>query len=397
MRFFLMVVAAAAFLAAGAPAAWAQGEFPLKYVPAEENDPLTSMGMSYMGGMPQKPPQIKALPQGLSDNVRYFAMAVGGKRLWAVLDASSPPKLYVDLAGKGDLSAAEPIDGKAAGSQCSYGPVDLTMGEGASAVTAKVVFVSVANNQILGARAGGYVAGMAKLDGQTYRVAVLDRNLDGRCDPAMGEDGKSRPWWQADAIAIDCNQDGKFTGSLGSGEIMPLSKAVCVKDKYYRVEVAPDGSSVKFEKYEPKMGTLDVGTAASLILMSDTGMHNLNGAGGKWQVPEGNYTCENLAVAGKGADSKECLLSGSDPGPLAKFEVRGGETTTIEIGPPLALKVDATAAGQGVISLEAALAGKGGETYSLAIRKGAVQPPPPKIKIFDASGKVLAEGNLEYG
>jgi hypothetical protein len=327
MRFFLMVVAAAASLAAVAPAARAQGEFPLKYVPAEENDPLTSMGMSYMGGMPQKPPQIKALPQGLSDNVRYFAMAVGGKRLWAVLDASSPPKLYVDLAGKGDLSAAEPIDGKAAGSQCSYGPVDLTMGEGASAVTAKVVFVSVANNQILGARAGGYVAGMAKLDGQTYRVAVLDRNLDGRCDPAMGEDG----------------------------------------------------------------------TAASLVLMSDTGMHSLNGAGGKWQVPEGNYTCENLSIAKAGADRKECLLSGSDPGPLAKFEVRGGETTTIEIGPPLALKVDATAAGQGVISLEASLAGKGGETYSLAIRKGAVQPTPPKIKIFDASGKVLAEGNLEYG
>jgi hypothetical protein len=204
---------------------------------------------------------------------------------------------------------------------------------------------------------------------------------------------------------------------------VPLSKAVCVKGKYYRVEVAPDGSSIKFEKYEPKMGTLDIGTAASLTLMSDTGMHNLSGADGKWQVPEGRYTCQSLSITRTDADGKQWLLIASNVGPLRTFEVRGGETTTIGIGPPLTLKVAAfgpqvvrTVVGvegggsasapqpsepqQGPISLSVALAGKGGEMYSLAIRKdarGEVRPPPPKIKISDASGKVLAEGNLDYG
>ncbi len=397
MRPFLMVVAAAALLAAGAPAARAQGVFPLKYVVGQKDDPLTSAGMSNAGLMTQKQPQIKALPRGLSEKARYLEIPVGGRQVWAVLDASSPPKLYVDLAGQGDLSTAKPIVGKVDRSQCLYGPVDVTVGMGANAATVKIVFISVANNWILGERAGGYREGKAKLDGQTYRVAVLDRNVDGRYQRATGEDGASPSLWQADAIAIDVDQDGRFTGSPGSGEIMPLSKAVEVKGRYYRVEVAADGSSVRFEKYAPVMGTLEVGLAATLMLMSDTGVHNLNDAAGKWKVPEGHYACASFTVVGKGADGGEGVLSGCDPGPLAKFEVRGGETTALEIGPPLALKVTATPAGEGVVLLAASLAGKGGETYSLVIRKGAAPPPAPRINIFGAAGETLAEENLEYG
>ncbi|MCX5654863.1 MAG: hypothetical protein NTY65_09480 [Planctomycetota bacterium] len=399
MRSLLMVVVAAAFLAAGTSAVRAQGEFPLKYVLAEENDPLTSSGISYSGGMTIRPSPNKPLPEGLSDKVRYFRILVGGKPVWAALDAVSPPKLYVDVAGTGDFSSVAPLVGKASGSQCTYGPIDVPLGDEKKAITAKVLFVSIGNNQILGGRAAGYMGGAAILDGQTYRVAVLDKNLDGRYERAFGKDGTSQPLWRADAIAIDSNQDGKLRGDIGSGEIMPLSKAVCVKGKYYLVEVAPDGSSIKFEKYEPKTGTLDIGTAASLTimtLMSDTGMHSLSGSSGKWQVPEGRYACQNLQITKTDADGKTWTLIGSDVGSLAKFEVRGGETTAIQIGPPLALKVDAQSQG-GQTTLNLVLVGKAGETYSIAPRKGTEQPLPPKVKVFDASGKVLAEGNSEFG
>ena len=115
MRSFLMVVAAAAFLAAGTSAVRAQGEFPLKYVLAEGNDPLN---WEMSASTPSRPPQIKALPEGLSDKVRFFAVSVGGKSLWAVLDAASPPKLYVDLARTGDLSSVAPLIVKASGGWC---------------------------------------------------------------------------------------------------------------------------------------------------------------------------------------------------------------------------------------------------------------------------------------
>jgi hypothetical protein len=433
MKSFLMVVAAAAFLAAGTSAVRAQGEFPLKYVLAEENDPLTDTGVGFSWGVTTRPLPNKALPEGLSDKVRYFAVSVGGKSLWAVLDAALPPKLYVDQARTGDLSAVAPLVGKASGSQWRYGPIDISTGNGEGAPTVKVLFVSIefvehpgfsvppgaeTYDYNLGGRAAGYMAGDVKLDGQTYRVAVLDRNMDGRYENAFGADGKSVPWWRADVIAINSHQDGKFTGGMGSGEIMPLSKAVCVKGKYYRVEVAPDGSSIKFEKYEPKMGTLDIGLASSLRLMSDTGWHSLSGSPGKWQVPEGRYICQNLSITKTDAEGKVWMLSGSDVGPLAKFEVRGGETTAIKIGPLLALKVDASgpqSSGEvvrtidgatvsiggppsgGNIVLNLAFVGKASETYSLGLRQGETQSSPPKVKVLDASGNVLAEGNSEFG
>ena len=403
MRLFLVIFAAAAFLAAGGPAVLAQGEFPLKYAVGEENDPLTNSGMSYSGGTAEQPPDIKAVPQGISGNRRYFAVPVGNKRLWALLELSSPPKLYVDVVGTsvgrvaGDLSAVAPLVGKVNGSQCSYGPIDVSLGDEKTAITAKVLFMSVGNNQILGGRAAGYMAGDVKLGGQTYRVAVFDKDLNGRYESAFGADGKIVPWWRADAIAIDAGQDGKFSRGGDGSEIMPLVKAVCVKDVYYRVQVAPDGSSIKFEKYEPKMGTLDIGAAASLMALSETGIHSLSGSDGKWQVPEGKYLGESLSIAKTDADGKEWRLMAASVGPLENFEVRGGQATAIKIGPPLTLKVEAGQPESGQISLDLALAGKGGETYSVGLRKGTSSLPPPKVKVLDASGKVLAEGNSEFG
>jgi len=406
MRGFLRVVAAAAFLAAGSPAVRAQGEFPLKYVLAEENDPLTNKDMGFERGETTRPPPIKALPQGLSDKVWYFKVSVGGKSLWAVRDTASPLKLYVDLARTGDLSSVAPLVGSVVphvmttrGRPCLYGPIDISTGNGEGAPTVKVLFAGWDNYDLLGVRAAGYMAGDVKLDGQTYRVAVLDKNLNGRYECAFGKDGMSQSWWRADAIAIDVGQDGKFSRGGDGSEIMPLVKAVRVKDGYYHVQVAPDGSSIKFEKYEPKMGTLDVGIAASLTALSDTGTHNLRGSGGKWQVPEGRYTCQNLSITKIDADGKEWRLEGLDAGPLENFEIRGGETTAIKIGLPLTLKVDAERPESGQISLNLALVGKGGETYSVSVglQTGVSRPLPPKVKVFDASGKLLAEGNSEYG
>jgi hypothetical protein len=320
-----------------------------------------------------------------------------------VLDLSSPPKLYVGVAGTSvgrgivDLSAVAPLVGKVNGSQCTYGPIDMPLGDEKTAVTAKVLFVSVGNNQILGGRAAGYMAGDVKLGGQTYRVAVLDKDLNGRYESAFGADGKTVPWWRADAIAIDAGQDGKFSRGGDGSEIMPLVKAVRVKNIYYHMQVAPDGSSIKMEKYEPKMGTLDIGAAASLAALSETGMHNLSGSDGKWQVPEGKYSGESLSIAKTDADGKEWRLMAAGVGPLENFEVRGGQTTAIKIGPPLALKVNAGEPESGQISLNLALAGKGGETYSVGLQKGTSRLQPPKVKVLDASGKVLAEGNSEYG
>lgn len=391
------------------PEAWAQGEFPLmKYVEAKKGDLLVGSSMSWGGGYDGVPVGTKAFPKGLSDKAKWFAVPMGRttvNRLFgltsyptvsAVLDeSSSPPKLYVDAARTGDLSEAQALLGAPSGlgdAAMWFGPVAVTAGHETGDATVKVFFVSTGtgDNQGLGACAAGYMAGEVKLDGQAYRVAVIDRNLDGRYSTVdLDSDEK---WWQADALALDLDQDGQFTAM----EVQPITKSVHVKDTYYTV---PDGSSsIRFEKYEPRMGTLDLGAAdATLVAMSDTLYHNLTGLDGKWQVPEGRYGGELFSLSKTDAEGATWTLTCLDLGPVAKFEVRGGETTAVKVGPPLVLKVEAGAAEAGQVALKLVLAGKGGETYSVGVQKGGVRPKPPKVKVLDSAGKVLAEGNSEYG
>lgn len=397
------------------PEAWAQGEFPLmKYVEAKKGDLLVGSSMSWTVGGDRVPMGDKALPKGLSDKARWFAVPMGRQTRFfggvsyytvsAVLDeSSSPPKLYVDSARTDDLSEAQALLGAPSGlgdaatwfGPIAVEPVTVKAGPETGDATVKVFFVYTGprtgdNNPWLGACAAGYMAGEVKLEGQAYRVAVIDRNIDGRYSTVDLDSDEI--WWKADALALDLDQDGQFSAM----EVQPLTKAVHVKDAYYTV---PDGSSsIRFEKYEPRMGTLDLGAAdATLVAMSDTLYHNLTGLDGKWQVPEGRYGGERFSLSKTDAQGAKWTLKCLDLGPLAKFEVRGGETTAAKVGPPLVLKVEAGAAEAGQVALNLALAGKGGETYSVGVQKGGVQPKPPKVKVLDSAGKVLAEGNSEYG
>ena len=435
----LVLVAAAAALGGLVPApVRAQGEFPLKYVEAPQDDHL--FWWNYVSEIPPypiaffapprpaRPPEIKALPKGLPESAKYFRLPVG--RGWAVLDGSSPPRLYVDAKGTGDLSAAAPLVGTAsparhptAGTAFWFGPVSIPVGEAKDAPPARFWLFRTAEVRDgvrqLAAAPAGYMAGEATLAGQTYRIAVLDLNADGRYRSVFGR-RESSAWWRLDAVAVDLDHDGQFSPGVPTVEIMPLGKAVRVKDAYYLVQVAEDGSSIRMEKFEPKMGTLDTGApAAFLVVLSDTGVHNLGGSDGKWRVPEGRYRGADLRLWKTGADGTRWTLNGlwdfygSKLGPLQEFEIRAGETQALRIGPPLALKAEPDTEASAQVSrlskdqgppdlsrtriLNLVLVGKGGERYSVAVGKGPSVLPPPKVKVLDENGKVLASGNAEYG
>lgn len=394
MRLLTATVVAACLLGAGATAALAQGEFPLKYVAAKEGDPLVASGGLSSVGMPSKPPEVKAAPKGLSDKARWFAVLRGTRgQVWAALEPSTPPKLWVDAARTGDLSAAEPLTGQEAANRTRFGPVAIKAGEGAGATAVQVYLVAARCNQILGAVPAGYMGGEAKLGGTVLRVAVADRDMDGRITPAdLGKQGAS---WRADQIAIE--DPAAAPGSPPMAP-RPFTKAARVKDAYYKVRVADDLSSIRFDKYEPKTGTIDVGSPdASLGVRSEAGPLVLSGPGGKWEVPEGTYTWgEQLSISKADASGARWTLSLSSPGPPEKFEVRAGKTTALKVGPPLAPKVEALSLGSGEVLLILVLAGKGGEMYSAGVQKSGTLRSPPKVKVIDASGKVLAEGDAGF-
>jgi len=419
MRHALLAVAVAGLLAAAALPARAQGEFPLKYTDAQGGDPVMMMARRTVQPAAEKPAGLKALPKEMTGEAKYFAIPLGGKQILAVVDAPKPPKpeggaagavvfdpsksakLYVDAAGTGDLSAAQPLTPGGPENMGMYGPVAITVGGPQGPATVKLRFQVAGNGQLMLVSPCGYMAGEVKLADQTYRVAAVCNSGDGRYDKALQWPLSRASQPEFNILAIDFNQDGRFDpNTLEAGEVMPLARMVKVKDVYYNVTLAPDGSSVRLEKVDPGMGTIDVGSPdVEMMVLSDAGFQRFSGSGGKWQAPAGHYMALQVQLAKTDAQGAKWTLSGSGAGKLENFEVRKGETLAMKLGPPLVTKVEATPVGEGTgtVSIGMALEGQAGERYaSGAAKTGAVQSPP-QLKILDQAGKVLATGKFQFG
>ena len=249
---------AVVILAAGAAPLLAQGEFPLKFTEARQNDPLIPILTTVVSAMPGKPFDLKVPPKDLSAKAQYFQLPIGGKNVLAILDAGplpdNPPKVYVDTAGMGDFSSASPLtllpmkDGAEAGMAAgppTFGPVSLAAPDGKSPLAP--VRLRVYSPRHLGVSQVGYMAGEVKLDGQSYRVAAACKGAGGRYDKTLSipfNMAGEKPEYAT--FAIDLNQDGKFGRDLmeGTVETFPLLNHIRVKGSYYSVKMAADGSSV---------------------------------------------------------------------------------------------------------------------------------------------------------
>jgi hypothetical protein len=413
MRHALLAVAVTGLLAAAALPARAQGEFPLQYTDAQGGDPVMMMARRVVQSVAERPAGLKALPKEMTGEAKYFSIPLGDRQILAVVDApkpqggaagaanpvvidpSKPAKVYIDTAGTGDLATAQPLPPVGPESMGMSGPVAITVG----AATVKLRFGSVGNGQLMLVSPGGYMAGEVKLAEQTYRVAAVCNSSDGRYDKALQLPLSRAREPEFNILAIDLNQDGRFDpNALEAGEVMPLARMVKVKDVYYNVTLAPDGSSVRLEKADPGMGTIDVGSPeVEMVVLSDAGFQRFSGSGGKWQAPAGRYVALQVQLAKTDAQGAKWTLSALAPGKLESLEVRKGETLAIKLGPPLVTKVEATPAGEGTVSIGMALEGQSGEQYGPGAAKTTAVQSAPALKILDQAGKVLATGTFGLG
>ena len=83
-------------------------------------------------------------------------------------------------------------------------------------------------------------------------------------------------------------------------------------------------------------------------------------------------------------------------GKMRKIRVTAGKTTKLKAGPPLILKAKPKQSGQ-TVQIEAVIVGQLGEEYAASVYKSGKRLDPPKLKIVDESGKVLASGSFAYG
>jgi len=83
-------------------------------------------------------------------------------------------------------------------------------------------------------------------------------------------------------------------------------------------------------------------------------------------------------------------------GKLQKITVAGGETSTIDAGPPLLLKAEVSRTADQIF-IGFCIYGQAGEKYGNVITKNGRRAPAPKVRIMDKAGDLLRSGRFRYG
>lgn len=391
----LLLATAAVCVFASALAA--QGKFPLKYQVAEESlGAIVQMTTQAYGAAPAPPDVLKNVPKDLPSQTAYAQAVIGGQRVWMIIAAGDPPKLYLDASGKGDFSGAKAVEGKAEPGRLTFASVEVPQANGAAARVRVTAHAPDKDQppQFVVVSAAGCLLGEVRLGDKAYRVAIVDGDTNGRyapaSAPALGPRG-------TDGLAIDLNGDGRFDPpslEKDEWEWMPLAKGLCVGGTYWAMEVAADRASVEVKKVSPPMGAIEAKPGVDLRAFGDYGLSWIRPTGGKVQFPAGTYMpVVTMLTKNDDAGTPWMLRSSGGDQP---FEVPADGTLALPIGPPLVTKV-AVQQRERTVSVDLALVGQAGEQYAPGAMKGKERMPPPKLEIVDEAGKVLQTGQFEYG
>ncbi|MHC4728349.1 MAG: hypothetical protein ACYS17_14105, partial [Planctomycetota bacterium] len=245
-----------------------------------------------------------------------------------------------------------------------------------------------------------YREGQVIINGRSYRIAVVDYNLDGRYNQVFVPSAKGILEPECDAFAIDLDGDSKFhAGKPGVSEIMPFSRLVKVNEDYYSIHVTDDGSMIEFRQAKPTFGELDIGgEEVDLRLWSDTAHQRLRGSDSKWRVPAGKYQMMSLELKEKDSDGNRWAFKTdkAGQGEPGHFVVQPGEATSLRIGPPFKVKTSMDRSGPNVL-IGFDLEGQAGELYAPGAKVNGKTVPEPEFKIINSAGSVVGSGRFKYG
>jgi hypothetical protein len=334
--------------------------------------------------------QLEGVPEDIGADAACFAVEIGEVPIRILVDPVKTPILYVDTDADLDFADEQAVRPAEGGE-----PWTVFLGLPAVAVGDRQVrFAARAFINLAGPPAvrypfvfpAGACSGTVTFGDTEYPVALLDADLDGRY--TVG----------ADLLAIDANGDGRFEPEVL--EVMPLAEMMRVGDVFYALEVKADGSLITFTETEPKLGALKVDSEAVQVgLASCSGAFLLSPSErddtGAWSVPVGTHTLRCVNLVAQDESGVRWTLHGFRLPEAKEFEITGGETLELVLGPPVTLKPTVTVE-RGTVWVTADLVGRAGETYR-GLYKDDEEARPPTLRILDEKGKRLASGALKYG
>src|SRR5581483_2944145 len=234
-------------------------EFFLKYrLPVSINEEVGPGGQRVLAST-LRPREIKQEPKYHCREPLYATVRLGvhQEAYPLVLDSSTSAAhgydiLYLDADRDGRITSEEQV-APSARSASSFGPVKFMVDRGQERCPQWFMFWfnERAVPRELTAINVGYYRGVVAFGDQKRLIAVVDGDGNGLYnDVAKGAN------WEGDRLLIDVNSNGKLeAGPLGE-ESQLLGRFLLVGDRYWRLDVAPDGSSVTVEPMRLPLGTL---------------------------------------------------------------------------------------------------------------------------------------------
>jgi hypothetical protein len=378
----------------------------LKTVPITRDSPTHFLGMQRVDTTTKRPPEVHEQPADAPKEPVYFVVRVGGRNMHGITYRSINPgrrvKLYIDIDGDGLFSDEKEYVGLwlrifQLTRTYQFGPV-LTQQTGPG-IEGGSFIARCSDGEWLTFHPVSYRQGQVVLDGRTYEIALVDSDFDDRYNRCFIPPVESSREPRCDVLAIDLDGDSKFGFRLpGFSEIMPLSRMIEIDGKYYSMDVTDDGGTIEFRRVEPQFGTLNLeGKEVKLTLWSDAAQQQISGSGRNWKLPAGKYAAVTIELIETDAagDRWSFKMAKAGAGPLADFEIRPGQTTSFQIGPPFQTRSFMENV-KGIVLVGYDLKGRGGERYVPGATRNGIEVPEPQFKIIDSSGKVAKSGQFEF-
>jgi len=306
--------------------------------------------------------------------------------------------LFVDTNFDGNLADESPIAHAKIGAE-RFVPVELVFpGHGTdlrysiAVQVRRVDYLSSPPRTVttLVVSAACWYEGDVTLDGQTYRIALVDGNANGAFDDAS-MDPK-----EADLIAIGA-------GNRASVKERCVGKYIQVGGKVYHPKPARMGGAVEFLPPEPfATGTVRLtGEAATLTLAGENGELSFDLVEGRAAFPVGKWMPKSWTLSRKDVEGASWTLEAVDFPAKTAFEVGDGRESVLDTGEPVNARTGWAGYSEGVNGGPVkpvyffAIGGRIGEVVH-ATRDGK-RPPAPVLHIRSADGAYDESVAFKYG
>jgi hypothetical protein len=317
--------------------------------------------------------------------------------------------LFADVTGGGNLAKGKRLRGKpvrrgSSSEDTTFRPFDVEIPAGEDAFDYKVQARLAVSRPTLPDRtptdATLYLTSLACLEGgvafgeMEQEMVVFDAN----CNGVFGETGSvsGGKLTQGDKVWV-----GKKSRSLEDAyvEALPLGKYFLFDGKYYELSISPE-NFVDIKPADLELGMVNVSSSGFLLELRQANdvLYISNTEGTELAMPVGDY---KVTTPGFRRKQKRDVweLQGEVGSVDESFSITGGETTELEVGPPLRLVVSNTMKRSGtgfVVSLRFGIEGSNGEKYKY-LRKNGKRVKLPEVVIRDEKGKEVKKGHFEYG